>query len=335
MRVVSLLPSATEIMASIGGEHLLVGRSHACDFPESARSLPALTVPRTEPSPETGPGAAPKTGGPAASVVALERELDSAGDPLYTLDEAALADLRPDLILAEGPGSARTIDPDSVRRLADRLSPRPAVLTLSPDSVEAVFDDVLRVGEAVGLVREARDAVVSLRGRLHTAAECVNPYVDGPRVGFMAWSDPIYIAGHWTVQLIERAGGRHPLNETVPRPGSGAAAGPQQAERVAGKSIAVSAEVFAASAPECIVVAPCGLTLDESTREAERLMSEPWFAALPAARAGRIAAVDGSQAFHRPGPRLVDAFEWLAGWLNGRPERIPAGFPWRPIGGRG
>jgi len=132
--------------------------------------------------------------------------------------------------------------------------------------------------------------------------------------------------------LIERAGGRHPLNETVPKPGSGAAAGPQQAERTAGKSIAVSTEVFAASAPEFVVVAPCGLTLDQSAAEAERLMREPWFAQLPAARAGRVAAVDGSQMFNRPGPRLIDAFEWLAGWINDRPELIPADFPWRLIG---
>lgn len=324
MRVVSLLPSATEIMALIGGEPLLVARSHECDFPEPVRHLPALTGQRTAYNPGSGVS--------AARIDAQVRELSAAGQPLYTLDEEALAQLKPDLILTQDLCSVCSIDLEAVRRVADGLSPRPEVLSLNPDSVEAVFDDVLRIGEAVGRAREARDAVVALRGRLHTAAECVNPYVDGPRVGFMEWSDPIFIAGHWTVQLIERAGGRHPLNETVPRPGSGAAAGPQQAERTAGKSIAVSNEVFAASQPEFIVIAPCGLTLEQSAAEAERLMREPWFAELPAARAGRVAAVDGSQMFNRPGPRLVDAFEWLAGWLNNRPELIPAEFPWRLIG---
>ncbi|MFT5423381.1 MAG: iron complex transport system substrate-binding protein [Phycisphaerales bacterium] len=331
MRVVSLLPSATEILTLIGGEPLLVGKGHECDFPESIGSLPKLTKPRAG----VGFKADPETGDSNGSILAPVCDPSAAGHPLYTLDEAALASLRPDLILTQGPGSACSVDPETIGQVADGLSPRPEILSLSPTSVEDMFDDILRVGEAVGLVREARDAVVSLRGRLHTAAERVNPYVDGPRVGFMAWSDPVFIAGHWTVQLIERAGGRHPLNETVPKPGSGAAAGPQQAERTAGKSIAVSNEVFAASLPEFIVIAPCGLTLDEATREGERLMGEPWFAQLPAARAGRVAAVDGSQMFNRPGPRLIDAFEWLAGWLNNRPELIPGNFPWRLIGSAG
>lgn len=328
MRVVSLLPSATEIMSLIGAEHLLVGRSHECDFPESVRALPVLSAPRAAYEPDVDPG----TGGSAAAIDAQVRELTAQGESLYTLDEQTLADLKPDLILTQDLCSVCSIDLETVRRVADGLNPTPNVVSLNPNSVEAVFDDVLRLGEATGHTRQARDAVVSLRGRLHAAAECVNQFVDGPRVGFMEWSDPIFIAGHWTVQLIERAGGRHPLNETVPKPGSGAAAGPQQAERIAGKSIAVSNEVFAASLPEYLVIAPCGLTLDESAREAERLMQQPWFADLPAVRAGRVAAVDGSQMFNRPGPRLIDAFEWLTGWLNDRPELIPEHFPWRLIG---
>ena len=159
----------------------------------------------------------------------------------------------------------------------------------------------------------------------------MNPYADGSVVGFMEWTDPIFIAGHWTVQLIERAGGSHPLNPTVPIPGSGAAVGPQQASRKAGKSIRVAPEVFCATQPHWLVIAPCGLNLDQVRQEVRTLRAQEWFNTLPAVRSGRVALVDGSQYFNRPGPRLVDAFEFLVGWLQGRPELIPEGFAWEPL----
>jgi ABC-type Fe3+-hydroxamate transport system substrate-binding protein len=191
------------------------------------------------------------------------------------------------------------------------------------------MDDMLRVGRAVGRERDAMHAVVALRERADRALEHVNPYVDGPIVGFMEWTDPIFVAGHWSVQLIERAGGRHPLNETVAKPGSGAAVGPQQAERVAGHSVAVTPEIFAAVRPEVLVIAPCGLTLEQAWAETGKLAEQAWFRDLPAVRAGRVAVVDGNQMFNRPGPRLFDALEFLVGWLNGREDLIPDGFPWR------
>src|SRR5690606_6297571 len=139
--------------------------------------------------------------------------------------------------------------------------------------------------------------------------------------------------GHWTVQLIERAGGRHPLNETVARPDAGAAAGPQQGERVAGKSVRAPAEALAATRPEALVIAPCGLSVEQTRRAVEAdLRGQGWFEGLPAVRSGRVALVDGSRMFNRPGPRLAEAFEWLVGWLNGRPELIPEGFPWEEMG---
>lgn len=321
MRVVSLVPSATEILALIGAGPLLVGRSHECDFPPAVADRPVLTASRT-----AADWSAPDA---AASVDRQVRAATKAGRALYDLDEALLASLRPDLVITQDLCSVCSIDLASVERVAARLDPRPAVLTLNPTTVEGVLDDVLRVGRAVGREREAMHASVALRERADRALEHVNPYVDGPVVGFMEWTDPVFVAGHWTVQLIERAGGRHPLNETVARPGSGAAAGPQQAERVAGHSVAVNPEIFSAVRPEFVIVAPCGLSLDQAWAETGRLMDQPWFRALPAARAGRVAVVDGNQMFNRPGPRLFDALEFLVGLLNGREDLIPPGFPWR------
>ena len=321
MRVVSLVPSATEILCLIGGRPLLVGRSHECDFPQGLETVPILTASRTH-ADWSSPDA-------ARSIDAQVRNAGDAGQALYTLDEAALSALEPDLILTQDVCSVCSIDLAAVRRAAERLARPARVLSLNPTTVEGVLDDVLAVGRAVGRERDAMHAVVGLRERADRALEHVNPYVDGPVVGFMEWTDPIFVAGHWTVQLIERAGGRHPLNETVAKPGSGAAVGPQQAERVAGHSVAVTPEIFAAVRPEALVIAPCGLTLEQSWAETGKLAGQAWFRDLPAVRAGRVAVVDGNQMFNRPGPRLYEALEFLVGWLNGREDLIPEGFPWR------
>ncbi len=325
MRVVSLLPSATEIIARIGGLDLLVGRSHECDFPPGAAGLPALTAQRT---------AFDSTSATAsADVDSHVRAAMDAKEPLYTLDSALLSELEPDVIVTQDLCDVCSIDLNSVRSAAAEMSRSGRdvrVVTLNPETFEGVLDDHLAVGGAIGLEAEAGRAVGELRGRWLAAESFVNPYTEKPAVGFLEWTDPLFIAGHWSAQMIERAGGRHPLNETVPRPGSGAAAGLQAGSRVAGRSIAVPGEVFAASEPEYLVICPCGLTLDEATIEAERLRdSARWWDGVPAVRNGKVAVVDGSAMFNRPGPRLVDAFEWLVGWFNDRPELIPDSFPWR------
>lgn len=324
MRIVSLLSSATEILALIGASDQLVGRSHDCDFPADLAHLPVLTAPKVGSS----PGQSLTGSDSSKSIDDRVRASSQAGESLYTLDETLLSGLRPDLIITQGVCSVCAIDESAVRSIAARLPNKTQVLSLNPQTVEGVLDDILRVGDAVGMERAAMHAVVGLRERADRALEHVNPYTEGPVVGFMEWTDPIYVAGHWSVQLIERAGGRHPLNETVAKPGSGAAVGPQQAERVAGKSIAVSSNVFAAVKPDTLIIAPCGLTLEQARAETERLIKETWFRELPAVRMGKVAIVDGNQMFNRPGPRLYDALEFLVGYLNDRPALIPADFPW-------
>lgn len=314
-RVVSLLPSATEIVALLGGAPRLVGRSHECDFPPGLDRIPILTAQRTP------------LGTPAEIDSAVRDSLRE-GSSLYTLDETTLRSLRPDVILTQDLCEVCSIDPRTVQRVADSMSPRPQVVSLNPTTVEGVLDDVIRVGHALGLDDEARTKAVDLRERLFTAGEYVHPFADGPSLAFLEWTDPLFGAGHWTVQMIERAGARHPLNPTVPRPTAGAAAGPQNAERTAGKSTRLTPEALIASRPELLVVCPCGFGLTATRAAARELSNAPWWRDLPAVRAGRVAVVDGNQMFNRPGPRLVDAFEWLVGWMNDRPELIPRGFPW-------
>ncbi|MEM8756728.1 MAG: ABC transporter substrate-binding protein [Planctomycetota bacterium] len=321
MRIVSLLPSATEIVDLLGAGGKIVGRSHECDHPPGL-DAPVLTAQRTAFTE------------PAAVDAQVSASL-AAGESLYTLDVGRLAELAPDVILTQDLCDVCSIDLHTVRAaartIAERTGNEPAVVSLNPETIEGVIDDVLTVGRAIGRATQARDAAVTLRGRFHTAQDYVNPYDEGPVVGFMEWTEPVFVAGHWSVQMIERAGGRHPLSPTEPKPGTGLAVGPQQAERVAGKSVRVSNEAFAESSPELLVITPCGLSLDQTREAAERLRGQAWFDGLPAVRSGRVALVDGNQHFNRPGPRLAEAFEFLVGFVQDRPELIPGGFAWERL----
>lgn len=300
MRVVSLLPSATEMLCAIGGQELLVGRSHECDFPSGLDRLPVLTAQRMPHDASS------------AAIDASVREALAAGQSLYLLDEAKLHQLRPDVILTQDLCEVCSIDLRTVERIAATMDPRPRVISFNPRTIDHVFDDTLAVGEAVHRESAARDAVTQLRDRWWTASDAVTPYITGPSVLFLEWTDPPFVGGHWTPQLIESAGGRHPLNPAGAH------------SRVA------TAEKIIASAPERVVVCPCGLDLRRTQIAFAELTAQAWWNEIPAVSGGArdaIMLVDGNQMFNRPGPRLVDAFEWLVGWLQDRPELIPPGFP--------
>ncbi|MFO0874399.1 MAG: ABC transporter substrate-binding protein [Phycisphaerales bacterium] len=306
VRVVSLLPSATELLCAAGGAELLVGRSHECDFPAAIGDRPALTRARTS-AMRTLDDQSPAVDG--AAVDAEVRAALAAGGSLYELDEAMLRQLRPDVILTQDLCAVCSIDLRTVERVAATMAPPPRVVSLNPATVEDLFDDLLRVGEAVGLGAAAETAMVRLRDDYWSAIDYVTPYTDGPEVAFLEWIDPIFVGGHWTPQMIVAAGGRHSLNA------AGAA------------SRQVAPDELVASQPDRVIVCPCGLDLATTRRELERVRASRWWNALPAVAEGRVVLVDGNQMFNRPGPRLVEAFRWLVGWINGRDELIPPGFP--------
>lgn len=267
---------------------MLVGRSHECDFPVSIADRPVLTSQKTH----------------AATSAEIDRQVrealaeGSGGTSLYRLDVDLLRELRPDLILTQDLCDVCSIDLNAVRAAAAGMPAKPAVVSLNPASIEDVFDDMLRVGHAICMAAQATDATARLRDRYWSARDRVNPYVDGPEVAFLEWMAPLFVGGHWTPQLIQMAGGRHSLNE----PGK--------------KSRQVSPEELVASRPERVIICPCGFDLERIERELPSLVSKPWWRELPAVQAGRVVMVDGNQMFNRPGPRLVDAYEWLTGWIN-------------------
>ena len=307
IRVASVLPSATEILCSIGGDYLLVGRSHEDNFPASITHLPMLTdqlISREWTS--------------AAAVNAEVSCALQSGKSLYFLNAELLTELKPDLILTQDLCSVCAIDLAEVRLIASKINPPPAVLSLDPQTLEDVLADMIIVGEAVGLQKEAAKAKAVFDDRVRAVISAADEILgvqsrsvlakskDRVKVAFIEWSDPIYVGGHWTPQLIYMAGGEHTLNPC----GEGA---PNSYVQIggAGKSFPVTIESVIASDPDLVIVAPCGLNLEMSRREADRLMSQQWFQDLRAIRNKRLLVVDGDAMFNRPGPRLVDALEWL------------------------
>lgn len=319
MRIASLLPSATEIVALLGAGDLLVARSHECDQPPSVRRLPSLTSPLTRYT-----TSADVDRGVSASL--------STGASLYRLDVDTLHALAPDLIITQDLCRVCSVDLGTVRAAAASMSRPPAVLSLNPHSFEDVLDDIARVAEALGppYPQRAARAIVALRERFFRAADHVNAFADPVPTLFMEWTDPPYIAGHWTAQLIERAGGEHTLNPTSPMPGAGAGAGGQMAHRTAPPSRRVTPDQIVASAPRAVIICPCGLSLGRVRHELSELARHDWWRQLPAVTSRRVALVDGNLMFNRPSPSLVTAYEWLVAWLNHVPELIPDAFPWAP-----
>jgi len=289
------------MLCFIGGTDLLVGRSHEDNFPKEITHLPVLTGQKTAFT-------------TAADVDAQVAASLSSGQSLYTLDEALIRSLAPDVILTQDICSVCAIDLMTVERLAATMTPRPRIVSLNPESFEDVLDNLLQVGEAVGRQAEAEHARASLLERIveidRLVAASTRP---PPSVAFIEWPDPIYVGGHWTPQLIQRAGGRHPLN--IAPEGKGG-----------GKSFAVSSEAVVASAPDLVIICPCGLDLAMTRKEAARLQATGWWSSLPAVQNDKVVLVDGDAYFNRPGPRLVDALEWLASTIQDIPARKPEGF---------
>ena len=305
MRVVSLLPSATEMLCILGGEDLLVGRSHECDWPPSVTDRPVLTGQRISPT---------------SSSAEIDQEVralaEASASSLYTVDAELLQTLKPDLILTQDLCEVCSIDLNTVRGIVAEMPDKPEILSLNPMTLFEVFDDVLRVGNAVGRQAAAQRAMVDLRDRYWSAIDYVNPYIPGPEVLFLEWTDPPFAGGHWTPGLIEAAGGTHGLN-------------PDGA-----KSRQVSPEEILASEAKRVIVCPCGFDLERIEKELDSLRATEWWNTLPAVADGQpgdVVMVDGNAMFNRPGPRLVDAFRWLVAWLNERPELLPDDFPVRTI----
>lgn len=293
MRIVSLLPAATEICYVLGLDEALVGVSPECDYPAQARGK--RIVSRALVDYET------QTSGETSRSVG---ERIASGGALYQVDEPALRSAEPDMILTQGLCDVCAPTLGDVEEVASRLSHPPEVLSLDPHSLDDVLADIERVGRLCGAEEPARTVVASLRSRIDQVAVEASGTKERPATACLEWLDPLFLAGHWVPEMVALAGGSDPLVN----PG-------EPSRRVD------SDEVVEAS-PSVIVLMPCGFNLDRTRREASLVTSAPWWADLPAARSGRVWTVDGSGYFSRPGPRLIDGLEILAHILH--PERFPS-----------
>jgi iron complex transport system substrate-binding protein len=286
-RIASLLPSTTEIVAALGHTGALVGRSHECDFPPEVTALPVISRPRRDP---VGTSADIHRG-----VVELLTEVLS----IYEVDAGALRAAAPDLILTQDLCRVCAVAEDEVAEAArTHLDHDVEVLTSSPMTLEQVFQDVVRVGEALG-DRAGADALVArLRAEL-AAISAATQAQPRPRMVLLEWADPLMAGGNWAPELAEFAG----VDALLGTRG--------------GHSPVLEPHQLTEADPDLVLVAPCGFDLDRAAQDVPLLERLPGWTELRAVREGRVAVADGSAYFNRPGPRLVASAAIVAAVAHG------------------
>jgi iron complex transport system substrate-binding protein len=293
VRIVSLLPSVTEIVASLGLGDRLVGRTHECDHPPWVVRVPVLTESRLHHDPLDSAG--------------IDRAVASAsGEGLYRLDEEALREARPDLVITQALCEVCAVAYDQVEDAVRRLPSTPELLSLEPQTLDEVIGSVATVGERAGARAEAERMVTALHERLERVRRSLAGR-QARRIICLEWLEPAYAAGHWVPHQVEAAGG----HDLLGRPGR--------------PSVRVADEAIVAADPELLVLMPCGWDADQADRALDRERFLARFAGARFARTGAVVAVDGSSYFSRPGPRVIDGVELLAALLH--PEAAPVAPP--------
>lgn len=296
MRIVSLLPSATEIVCELGLGDQLVGVTHECDWPPFVRDLPKVTT------------MAIAHESTSREIDALVRERLKSEIALYSLNLDVLRQLRPDLIVTQALCDVCAVAESEVQAAACELPGQPKVVNLEPMRLADVFQSIRIVAEAAGVPQLGEKAVVRLESRFAAVSNRTTTIANRPSVVFLEWVDPPFCAGHWTPELIRTAGGF----EAIGKDGT-------PSRTIAWKEIAEAD-------PDVLVVVCCGFEVPRITEDMPILMSQPGFRELKCYREGRIYLIDGSAYFNRPGPRLVDSLEILANALHPQVHSLPEGL---------
>jgi len=286
-RIISLLPSATEILCALGLADRLLAVTHECDYPAAALAKPHITRSLLAPDLTSGEIDA-----------AVRSQLATDAHSLYAIDRTLLAEISPDLIVTQALCEVCAVDYDDVLDAVKALPRKPQVINLEPMSLGDVLRDIQRVGDATGRADAAHDLVASLEARIERVRQRVARATRRPRVAFIEWIDPIFCGGHWNPELIALAGGEDGLG------------------RLGERSEQVPWERVVAYQPEVMVVACCGFTAERAQQDEPTLRAYPGFADLPCARESRVHFVDGAAYFSRPSQRLVDSLELLADLIH-------------------
>jgi iron complex transport system substrate-binding protein len=281
VRIVSLLPSATDIVCSIGLRDQLVGRTHECDWPPGIDNVPAVTSDALATHEMTSADIHAAIGGAVHS-----------GSSIYGLDTDALDRAKPDLIITQELCDVCAVSYEAVTGAARLMEADAKVVSLEPHSIDDILDHVLLVGELTGADAAARAVVADARDRLARLSDATRD-VERPKVVCIEWLDPIFAAGHWVPEQVEVAGGTEML-------------GPRGRP-----SHQVPWEAVVEASPHVVVLMPCGMPIDRTLSELDVLTSRPGWSDLEAVRDGRVHVVDASSYFNRPGPRVIRGAEIL------------------------
>ncbi len=297
MRIISLLPSATEMICGLGLRDQLVGVTHECDYPADVVDLPKVTktlIPHDATSSE---------------IDALVRERLKTEKALYSLDMAALESLRPDLIVTQALCDVCAVAESEVQAAACSLPGSPQVINLEPSGLADVFECLRQVAAAARCSEDAERYIGELQRRVDAVATRTQSIENRPRVMLLEWIDPPFSAGHWSPELVALAGGREAIG-------------------VAGeRSVTTLWDDIVAADPEVLVIACCGFDVPRTRQDIPILQSYAGWESLTCVKADRVYIVDGSAYFSRPGPRLVDSLEILANALHGSLHPLPDGLP--------
>lgn len=300
MRIISLLPAATEIVSALGQLDHLVGVSHECDYPAGVGHLPRVT--RCE------------IHGAGLSSAEIDRwvsETLAATGTLYHLDEPLLRELQPDVILTQRLCDVCAVDYGSVAALAATLPGQPQVVNLEPSSLADILENIRSVAAALEVPERGEAVVAELSARVAAVRSRLNGQTHRPACFLMEWIDPPFCSGHWGPELVELAGGHDPLG------------------RRGEDSVRVTWENIVAARPEVMLIACCGYRTERTLADLPLLRQYADWSDLPAVRAGRVHVADGSAYFSRPGPRIIDSLEILAEVIH--PELFAGRFPDRGV----
>jgi iron complex transport system substrate-binding protein len=282
MRIVSLLPSATEIVCQLGLLDSLVGVTHECDYPEGVADLPKVTrtrIPRDASS---------------RQIDDIVRASLQTQPSLYWLDVELFKQLRPDLVVTQTLCEVCAVPEAEVSTAVGCLPRPPRVVDLRPTCLADLFGSIRQVAAATATERRAEEEIHTLQARIRAVADCCAGVASRPRVVLLEWLDPLFSCGHWNPELVWLAGGREMIGVQG-----------QPSRKVQWQEV-IDAQ------PEVLVVACCGLTIERTLGELPVLQSNARWQELPCMRDGRVYVADGSTYFNRPGPRLVDSLEILA-----------------------
>jgi iron complex transport system substrate-binding protein len=293
-RIVSFLPSATEMACALGLSDQLLGITHECDYPPQIAGKPVVVR-----------NILPIESMSQAEIdVAVTQRLRD-GQSLYRVEEALMQDIAPDLILTQDLCQVCAPSGNEITQLLTSLSSKPQILWLTPKSLEQIFDNLRELGEATGRLAIAETLIAEGRARLGKIEAATRTLASRPRVFCMEWMDPVYCCGHWVPEMVRIAGGFDQLG------------------REGTDSVRVQWEDVLHWKPEVLIVMPCGFDLEKAVDESRLLTAYPGWDGLPAVREGRVYAVDANSYFARPGPRVVEGTELLAHLLH------PELFEWK------